>query len=344
MGSTSRYNERLIREYVMWLRDVRGHRPATVYNYAATFDPFLVSIADRPLKSVRLADLEAFLMRPRTKIRGPRVAPGTLRREASTLRGLFGYLVARGHVERNPAALLVAPRRPKREPRVISDDLWGQIWSRPLADEARVLLGLGFFCGLRRAEISSLRTEQVDLHDQNLVRFERKGGGDAVLPFGMMLSIFERELPYLFGPDGPESFLQPLRAAVASRPRNALLMPWADEIDALRSKRTRRHALPAGCVDPQIASKRLRSVLADLDLAGAFSLHCLRYSAATNLARAGVPVQMIQRLLGHSSITTTMVYVRVSNVELVDWFERGARDRGLRRSFNRHGSREELRA
>jgi site-specific recombinase XerD len=79
-------------------------------------------------------------------------------------------------------------------------------------------------------------------------------------------------------------------------------------------------------------------VLDDLDLAGAFSLHCLRYSAATNLARAGVPVQMIQRLLGHSSITTTMVYVRVSNVELTDWFERGEQEQSLRRSVNRHGS------
>lgn len=336
MGTTSRHNESLIREYVTWLRDVRGHRPATVYNYAATLDPFLESLADRPLRSVGLADLEAFLLRPRTKIRGPRVAPGTLRREASTLRGLYEYLVARGYVEHNPSKLLVSPRRPKREPRVIPDELWGRIWSAPLTDEARVLLGLGFFCGLRRAEIASLRTEQVDVRDLQLVRFERKGGGDAVLPFGMMLSIFEREMPYLFGPDGPDSFMAPLRTAVATRPQQGLLMPWADEIDGQRSKRTRRHALPAGCVDPQIASKRLRKLLTDLGCAGAFSLHCLRYSAATNLARAGVPVQMIQRLLGHSSITTTMVYVRVSNVELTEWFESCEQDRHLRRSFNRH--------
>jgi site-specific recombinase XerD len=336
MGSTSRHNEQLVREYVMWLRDVRGHRPATIYNYAATFDPFLELLGDRPLRSVRLPDLEAFLRRPRTKIRGPRVAPGTLRREVSTLRGLYEYLVARGHVEHNPSKLLVAPRRPKREPRVISDDVWRDVWSSQLTDEARVLLGLGFFCGLRRAEIASLRTEQVDVSSLQLVRFERKGGGDAVLPFGMMLSIFEREMPHLYGPDGTESFLTPLRAAVAARPRRGLLMPWVDEIDSLRSKRTRAHPLPAGTVDPQIASKRLRKLLADLGLDGAFSLHCLRYSAATNLARAGVPVQMIQRLLGHSSITTTMVYVRVSHVELVEWFESGERHHNLRESFNRH--------
>jgi site-specific recombinase XerD len=337
MGTTARHNDQLVRDYVMWLRDVRGHRPATIYNYAATFDPFLDMLGDCPLRSVRLSDLEGFLRRPRTKIRGPRVAPGTLRREVSTLRGLFAYLVARGHVDHDPSRLLVAPRRPKREPRVIADDLWRDVWSSELTDEARVLLGLGFFCGLRRAEIASLRTEQVDVSGLQLVRFERKGGGDAVLPFGMMLSIFEREMPLLFGARGTESFVGPLRAAVAARPSRGLLMPWADEIDALRSKRTRQHPLPVGTVDPQIASKRLAKLLTDLGLGGAFSMHCLRYSAATNLARAGVPVQMIQRLLGHSSITTTMVYVRVSNVELAEWFESGERHQNLREGFNRHG-------
>jgi site-specific recombinase XerD len=330
--TAARHNERLARDYVTWLRDVKGHRPATTYNYAATLDPFLAFAAERPLTAVTLADLERFLLRPRTRIRGPRVAPGTLRREASTLRGLFEYLVARGHLERNPATLLVAPRRPKKEPHVIADELWNEVWAAELGDSDRVLLGLGFFCGLRRAEMTCLRTAQVDLGSRQLVRFERKGGGDAVLPFGMMLSIIERELPRLFGPDGPDSFLEPLGALVAYRPKRELLMPWADEIAALKSKRPRAHELPPGAVDPQIASKRLRQLLARLGMSGAFPLHSLRRSCATNLARSGVPVQMIQRLLGHASIETSMLYVRVSHVELAEWFERGS----LTRTTSRH--------
>jgi integrase/recombinase XerD len=311
---------------------VKGHRPATVYNYAATLDPFLGWLGGRRFGSVTLEELEAFLMRPRTKCRGLRAAPGTLRREVSTLRGLFTWLHARGYVESNPTTLLVAPRRPKREPQVIADDLWQRVWIAELTDADRVLLGLGMFCGLRRAEMSGLRVKQVDLRGRQLVRFERKGGGDAVLPFGMMLDVFERDLPQL----DAGRFVESLTALAAQRPRGGLLMPWGDEIDAIVSKRPRSHLLPPGAVDPQIASKRLRQLLARLELSGAFPLHSLRRSCATNLARAGLPVQMIQRLLGHSSIETTMIYVRVSHVELADWFERSEHDRNLRRSVNRH--------
>src|SRR5258708_39173413 len=86
------HNTVLAREYLAWLRDIRGRRPATTYNYAATLDAFLTFVGGRPLTSLSLQDLEAFFLRPRTKTRGPRVAAGTIAREATTLRSLFTFL------------------------------------------------------------------------------------------------------------------------------------------------------------------------------------------------------------------------------------------------------------
>jgi len=41
-------------------------------------------------------------------------------------------------------------------------------------------------------------------------------------------------------------------------------------------------------------------------------LDLLRHNFATNLYEAGVDIRIIQKLLGHKSLSSTMVYTRIS--------------------------------
>lgn len=48
-----------------------------------------------------------------------------------------------------------------------------------------------------------------------------------------------------------------------------------------------------------------------------FSVHSLRHTYATRKSQEGLPIQIIQKLLGHKSISTTMYYVEVSDSDIL---------------------------
>lgn len=49
-----------------------------------------------------------------------------------------------------------------------------------------------------------------------------------------------------------------------------------------------------------------------------FSIHSCRHTFATNLARKSVPVQHIQKILGHKNIATTMYYIELSDADILN--------------------------
>jgi site-specific recombinase XerD len=288
---TSTADSEVVTAYLSWLRDVRRRSPATIDSYRSTLSNWMRWLVDhdvRRLADGRLADLEAFQNRPRQKRgRGGTGAAATQRREVISVRGFYAWMAQRGHVDVDPMTDALPPAQPHRMPRPIADDVWLRAWSGDLPDGLRAALGLGFFCGLRRAEIVSLTVDQ--LTDSRIVGFVRKGGGEDTTPWRSLVDVYAQHLPHL----GHEQFVSSL-GMVRRRGPNVTVYR-----------------------EPDGLNRRMRK--AGLE----FTPHQLRHSCATNLIRAGVPLPIVSRMMNHTSVTTTMLYVKAGGDELRDWLKSG---------------------
>lgn len=68
--------------------------------------------------------------------------------------------------------------------------------------------------------------------------------------------------------------------------------------------------------------KRLRALSKRIEIEPHLTPHRFRHSAATLLIEEGIDIRMVQALLGHASLKTTEIYVRVSNHALRRALER----------------------
>jgi site-specific recombinase XerD len=170
------------------------------------------------------------------------------------------------------------PPQPRRLPVVLSVEEVRQVLALIRNEVYRTALRLIYSLGLRLNEGVHLRRTDVDLERRQVRVRNGKGGKDRYVPLPeatrLLLGGFVRQ-------SEPEQWLFPGR--VAGRP-----------IDASNLQRAFRSAMVASGITKHA------------------SVHTLRHSYATHLLESGVDVRTIQELLGHESLTTTMIYTHLT--------------------------------
>lgn len=143
----------------------------------------------------------------------------------------------------------------------------------------RALFFTVYATGLRISEACSIRIDDLDSR-RGVIRIRGKGGRDRYVPLR-------------------EKLLATLRRYYRSeRPKGPWLFPRRGTVDS--------H------VTPNRARTLLRKAVEKTSVKKRVTPHILRHSCATHLLDAGVELRVIQALLGHASIRTTVRYTRVS--------------------------------
>lgn len=297
-------NSDLVESYLDWLRTAKGASQVTVYNYAAILARYLEWIAPHDLGSATIDMMESFVKRPR---RNGSPSASTMQKDAVCVRELHKFLHARDLIRRDVSRLLVTPTVRNTRPKPVPDDVWKELWQADLPVMERVAYGLGFFGGLRRAEVCDLTPGHVDA--TMLVGFTRKGGGDDTLPLSDLCAILADAMPHL----GADRFHDTVVDLARTRRTASRLIDWEAAPSAWRVYRNN-----TGQPSHDIFNKRMERRCKDLRIPH-LTPHMLRHSFVTNLLRAGVPLHLVSRMANHTSPTVTARYIKASGSELREW-------------------------
>jgi len=185
------------------------------------------------------------------------------------------------------AAEIYHVREPQKIPLVMSPDETKRLLAVANSLKVRVLLSLGYGCGLRASEVVRLKVKHID-SAQKIIRIEQsKSRKDR----NVMLS--------------PE-LLDLLRQWWKARPSRH---------DA-GTPRQERWLFPGNRRGKPMTTRQLNRLFHEAaDAAGIkkrVTLHALRHSFATHLLERGTDIRIIQALLGHDKLDTTARYTRVA--------------------------------
>ena len=184
----------------------------------------------------------------------------------------------------------------------------------------RLLGALLYGTGMRIMEALRVRVKDIDFGGNAILIRDGKGAKDRItmLPdrVAQPLRRHLAAVQQLHQRDLDEGFGSVWLPVALARKYPAAAREWAWQyvfpadrrsIDP-RSGATRRHHM-----SDQSFQRALRQALRDTGIAKAATPHTLRHSFATHLLESGHDIRTVQELLGHSDVSTTMIYTHVLN-------------------------------
>ena len=264
-------------------KQVNGCSPRTVAVYKWWLDRLAAVVPDT--SAVDPAALTAFF----AGLRERGVSPSTVHQAFRTFRTFTRWLMATGALRRNPLDGL-AIRTPKTLPAVpTEDELSVALRACPDSPEGMrnyALILVIADAGLRASEALHLLLEDWRPHDRSLFVRSGKGARDRVVFVGATTARALKAWLSVHPQPGPEAWLYCKRDGRSLTNRGLI---------------TVLHRLSARAGLP--SDRRLHP-------------HSLRHLAATAWLRNGMGLDQVRRLLGHSSLTTTLRYSSLVSADL----------------------------
>ena len=281
-----------LEHFVQVLKIEKNHSSNTIDSYLLdikSFEKYLIKRKITIKETVNRPDVikKYFRYLSRSKI-----SPRSIKRKFSSLSSYFLYLIDRKVIKKNPLNGIYTPKLIKKLPVILSVDEIKKIFKQSentdnelLGLRDRCIIELLYSCGLRVSELCELKIINIQF-DANVIRFFGKGNKERIIP----LTFYAKE--WL------EKYLYQSRQILSNRKTSDQKYVFLSN----NGKRLTRAAVWQSIKKYVNAAGITKSV----------SPHTFRHSFATHLIDGGANLIEIQKLLGHSDISTTEIYVHLS--------------------------------
>ncbi|MBV9924878.1 MAG: site-specific tyrosine recombinase XerD [Acidobacteria bacterium] len=284
----------LIREYLSFLQVEKGLSKNSLESYRRDMARLRAAAEAAGLEPHLLgkAELTQFVM----SLSREGLAPPSVARALSAVRGFYRFLLLDGHIKADPSADISRPQGGQKLPRFLTQAEMEKLLEAPDTTTPegvrdRALFELMYATGLRVTEVATLPLANVDV-DVGVLYCTGKGSKQRRVPIGRsavswLLRYQAARRALLAGHESPRLFVGYL-----GRPIDRRLI-WAI---------LKRAAEKAGVegVTP----------------------HVLRHSFATHLLEHGADTRSVQAMLGHSDLATTQIYTHVTSERIRSVYEK----------------------
>ncbi len=282
--------EQCIVDFTEYLQEEKKSSENTVLSYARDlrgFCRFMKECGILDAAKVNRTNVMAYVY----ELQKQHKAGATVSRNIASIRSFYQFLQRKGIVTENPAADLELPKVEKKVPEILSLDKVELLLEQPNGDEDKeirdkAMLELLYATGIRVTELISLKVEDINLSLEYI-----HCGSDAkgrIIPIGAQAKFSLRR------------YMEKVREHMVSKPEEDVLF-----VNCNGKPMTR-----------QGFWKIIKSYAKKAGIQEDITPHMLRHSFAAHLIENGADLRSVQEMLGHSDISTTQIYTKLTNQKL----------------------------
>lgn len=292
---------------------VRHYSIRTEHAYVGWIKRYIIFHGKRHPSEMGAKEMTAFLTHLATE---GNVSASTQHQALSALLFLYREVLAMDVPWLND---VVRAKKPQRLPAVLARSEVQRLLAR-MEGTHQLMARLLYGTGMRLMEAVRLRVKDVDFSRGEITVRDGKGGKDRVtmLPgvLGQALQQHLEKVRQIWEQDGEAGrggvwLPDALATKYPNAPREWAwfwVFPARDFSVDPRSGAEMRHHM-----HEQALQRAIKKALGAAGIAKPASTHTLRHSFATHLLESGYDIRTVQELLGHSDVSTTMIYTHVLN-------------------------------